>query len=137
MRRFGTFALHHADAVGLLVCGRYPLSGRKLPVWFAAESASFRRKFGAISDRVRVYVRNRYIDEACEPLRSMALAALQSGTLVSDQAKLIDMRGKDVPVWAEAWFNQFNVFVMVSPRNRIRRGRRVTVGVLEGEASIA
>jgi len=106
-------------------------------VWFAAESDSFRKRFGVMAGRVQTHGRNRYVDEACEPLRSIALAALESGVLISDKARFIDIRGKGVPVWVDAWFNQFNVFVMISPRYRVRRGRRVAVGIVEGEKSIA
>jgi len=122
------FAIHHSEEVGLLVCGRFPqgIEGR-LPVWFAAESQSFKRRFGEMRERVRARGRNRYIDRTCEPILSIARAALESGTVVADEATLTDRGGKTVRVWLDAWFNQFNVFVMLSPRRRIRRGLRLTV----------
>jgi hypothetical protein len=122
------FALHHGDEVGLFVCGRFPQdNGGRLPVWFAAESERFRRRFGAMSTRARAFGRHKFIDRTCEPIFSIARGALESGSVVSDEVTLTDLGGRSVRLWVDGWFNRFNVFVMLTPKRRIRRGLRVAI----------
>jgi hypothetical protein len=122
------FALHHTEAVGLLVCGRFPQGNEgRLPVWFAAESESFSRRFGFMSTLVRAAGNHKFIDKTCEPLLSIAHGALESGALVSDEVTLTDLGGRSVGLWVDGWFNRFNVFVLLTPKRRIRRGRRIAI----------
>jgi Zn-dependent peptidase ImmA (M78 family) len=127
------FTLHHIDEIGLLVCGRFPQGqDGRLPVWFAAESESFRRRFGGMHTRTRATGRYKFIDNTCEPIFSIGHSALGAGSVVSCESMLTDLGGRSADVYIDGWFNRFNVFVMLTPKHRIRRGRRVTVKTVDG-----
>lgn len=127
------FTLHNRDEIGLLVCGRFPQGYEsRLPVWFAAESESFGRRFGAMHARIRTVGRYRFVDNTCEPMFSIAHSALGAGNVVSCEAMLTDLGGQSARVYIDGWFNKFNVFVMLTPKRLIRRGRRISVKTIDG-----
>ncbi len=112
----------HPEALALLITGRYTNDG-SLPIWHAVESDSFREKFGQLG---RLFPAQRLdhpqslIEIAQESMRS----TLQPPSCV---VKVADRGGSHRPFKAEAFFNQYCVFVMFAPHARVRTGRRAVV----------
>lgn len=61
------------------------------------------------------------------PFGDIVHQALNSSGTVSKNVKIRDLAGEHRGFLAEAFFNQYNVFVMCSERRRVRRGRRIRV----------
>lgn len=115
---------YHPDAVALAICGRYRSNG-SLPIWTGVESARFREEFGPLDKVLPVLPLGEN-----SPLAELVLAARQGpATPPSRGVRVRNLRGEMKPFTAEAFFNQYCIFVMLAPRALIRRGRRAKVEV--------
>ena len=117
------YVLHHPDPVALLVAGRYHAS-TSVPVWTSVESPAFHAQFGRFADRLP----NGKLPIAggeAKPLGDIAHAAMTGTTVAAKEVVMPDVRGDRRTFVAEAFFNQHNLFVMVSEAKARRLGRRV------------
>jgi hypothetical protein len=113
---------YHPDPVALAICGRYRSYG-SLPVWTSVESPLFRKEFGPLENLLPVLPLG---EES--PLAAVALEARRSPPSPPSQGvRVRNLRGEMKPFTAEAFFNQYCIFVMLAPRARVRTGRRVKV----------
>jgi hypothetical protein len=115
------YALHAPYNVAVLVAGQFGTSS--VPVYDSVESPTFRRQFGPFNTMVGS--RLALADESV--FGRIAEAARRGTTVPSTDVTLADLRGDGRHFLAEAFFNQFNVFVMVTERRAARLGRRVRV----------
>jgi len=115
---------YHPDPVALAICGRYRSYG-SLPIWSCVESLHFRKEFGALADMLPVLPLG-----GDSPLGQLVAEARRSPpTPPSRGVRVCNLRGETKPFTAEAFFNQYCIFVMLAPRALVRSGRRVKVEV--------
>jgi IrrE N-terminal-like domain len=110
----------HPEPVALLITGRIKRT-HGLPIWTAVESDSFREKYGSIATRFPAGCLDHpesLVDLADE---SMGIALRPP----SCQVKIKDRGGSQRDFTTETFFNQRCVFLMFSPKTRVRTGRRV------------
>jgi hypothetical protein len=118
----------HPDPVALIITGRYRTNG-SLPVWTATESDRFRAEFGPAG--ALLPAGGLPYDERGGPLAAIAEAALQSPAELPRRAvRLRNLRRETRPFLIEGFYNQHCLFLMLSPRERIRTGKRVAVRVV-------
>jgi len=117
------YVLHCPYRVAVLITGRY--GTKSVPVWTSVESPSFLAEFGPFKDLAgsRLLIAG----GKAEPLGDIAQEARSGGTVTSKGIDFIDLRGVDRHFLAEAFFNQFNLFVMVTERKATRLGRKVRI----------
>lgn len=116
---------HHPEAVALLVLGRFS-DPEGLPIFQAVQSPSFEQKYGPVSDRFRT--NHVGIGEGQKkPLGDILRAVLDGEPTPSKQVGLRDLGGDPRRFIAEAFFNQYSVFLMLIERRAARFGRRVRV----------
>jgi hypothetical protein len=120
---------NHPEPVALVITGQYPQSGGRLPVWSWSESPSFIERFGPLIHHVGQPSTNPTRDLMSPvPFARLAAAAATPGKGGStEELDLEDRNGARNPFLAEAWFNQRVHFLMLVPRRRIPRGRRLNV----------
>jgi IrrE N-terminal-like domain len=119
----------HPEQLALLITGRFTNNGC-LPIWKAVESNSFRERFGPLG---RLFPAQRLdhppsLHEIAE--ESMAVTAKPQSCTV----RITDRGGNQRQFKAEAFFNQYCVFLMFSPKARVRTGRRVVVATQQPSA---
>jgi hypothetical protein len=115
------YVLHHPDPVAVLVAGRYQNRVGSVPVWESVESPSFLAKFGMLADRMAGQL---MIGGDSQPLGDIAMKAM-SGTEVAAKDVIIpDINGERCPFIAEAFYNTFNLFVMVTEKKAAARFAR-------------
>ena len=119
----------HPDPLALLITGRYPINGC-LPIWHAVESDSFRMQFGPLG---RLFPAQR-LDH---PPSLLEIAEEAMGSTLkppSCTVRVTDRRGTQRQFMAESFFNQYCVFLMFSPKARVRTGRRAVVATRQPSA---
>ena len=116
---------HHPEAVALLVIGQYPNGQGRLPILMYSQSGGFESRFGQARDHL------------CSPsvvplgdLISLSFAELQAqakleGTSEMDEVELRDLDGQRHAFGLEVHFNGRVHLAMLSPKRRIRLGRRI------------
>jgi hypothetical protein len=117
----------HPDPVAVLVAGRYTQFNRTLPIWTSFESESFRERFGRFVDQLPGAALS--VTDPTSTLGRIAAGVLETPGVVSDTTTLLDLNGDAKRFRAEAFFNQYSVFMFVSPRSRAKLGRRTQVVV--------
>jgi hypothetical protein len=116
------YVLHHPDPVSVLVAGRYQNRAGSVPVWESVDSPSFVAKFGMLADRMAGQLMIGGGDG--QPLGDIAMKAM-SGTAVAAKDVIIpDINGERCPFIAEAFYNYFNLFVMVTEKKAAARFAR-------------
>jgi transcriptional regulator with XRE-family HTH domain len=118
------FVERHDEPVAVLLCGRYEQFDGTLPIWHSFESASFRREHGRLTDHVPpsgLPLQGEYT------LGALAAASFDSTSPQSGSVTLESVDGEHRRFLAEAFFNQYSVFVMVTPKKHLRTGRRMRV----------
>ncbi len=130
--RFGTslhatiryYVEHHPEPVALAITGQHRRSDGKVPIWTATESPTFAATHGSFRDwfpRSSLQVGDA---DTTRPLGRLAHEALHG-----DPHPTLDLRrGRDGEVrryQAEAFYNRHCVFLLITPRDRLRLGRRV------------
>lgn len=116
---------HHPDPIGLIVAGRY-LDNGALPIWHCEESPAFIQHFG----RLRAFFPAGHLvagDDSAGLIAAIGQTALTQDTVVHGEAPITDVQGQRRLCTVEAYFNFYNLFVFVSPRQRFRLGRRVRI----------
>jgi transcriptional regulator with XRE-family HTH domain len=117
----------HPDPVAVLVAGRYTQFNGTLPIWTSFESESFRERFGRFVDQLPGAALP--VTDPTSTLGRIAAGVLETPGVVSDTTTLLDLNGDAKRFRAEAFFNQYSVFMFVSPRSRAKLGRRTQVVV--------
>lgn len=120
------YAEHHPDAIGLVVAGRYPRADGSVPIWVATQSDLFVDQFGEFRNYFGVSGLGVAGEDAFGPV---ARAALSSSEVSSGELRLRDRRGEWVHCDVQAFFNQRCLFVLATPKRRLRRGRRLKIEV--------
>jgi hypothetical protein len=115
---------HHPYAVALLIAGRYPYSDGSIPIWNSIESADFERRFGRLQGHLPGG-KLRTLDSSSAVFADILQASHTSTDPPSKIVGLRDTDGTSRPFVAEAFFNQWNHFVLVAERQATRLGRRV------------
>jgi len=119
------YALVHPDLVAVLIAGRYT-PRRSVPIWGSVESRPFLTQFGHLADRLPDG--KLAIDGGQgTPLGDIAHAAMTGADVAAKELVIPDLRGQRREFVAEAFFNQHNLFVMVSEKKATRFGRRLRV----------
>lgn len=116
---------HHPDPVAVLVAGRYTQYDGTLPIWTSFESESFLERFGHFADQLPSAALP--VTDTDLPLGRIAAAVREAPGVVSDTLALIDLDGDAKRFTAEGFFNQYSVFIFVSPQRRVKVGRRTRV----------
>lgn len=119
------YVMHLPDPVAVLIAGRY-LPATSVPVWESIESPSFLVQFGRLAERMP-HGRLQIAGGHAEPLGDIANAAMTGIEVAAKGITISDLRGERRHFVAEAFFNQHNLFVMVTERRATRFGRRVRV----------
>ena len=112
----------HPEPLALLITGRYR-NGGCLPIWQAVESDLFREQYGPLG-------RHFPAQRLDHPRSLIEIAEEAMGLTLKPptcKVKIRDRGGNHRPFQAEAFFNQYCVFLMLAPRARVRTGRRVAV----------
>jgi hypothetical protein len=116
------YVLHHPDPVSVLVAGRRLNRDGSVPVWESVDSPSFLAKFGMLADRMAGHLMIGSGDG--QPLGDIAMRAM-SGTEVAAKDVIIpDISGERCLFIAEAFHNQYNLFVMVTEKKAATRFAR-------------
>lgn len=119
------FAEQHEQPLAVLVAGRYTQYDGTLPIWQSFESPSFLAQYGRLTDHVPAS--GLPVDDPDYPLGRLAKAALDATSPPSETITLQDADRERHRFLAESFFNQYTVFVMVSPKRLLRPGRRTRV----------
>ncbi len=119
------YALHHPDAVAVLVAGRLLRSNGSVPVWGSVESPSFLARFGAFADRMDGQLL--VAGGEGRPVGDIAKRAMSAGEVAAKDVVIPDLRGDRHDFIAEAFYNQHNLFVMVAEKKAARFGRRIHI----------
>jgi transcriptional regulator with XRE-family HTH domain len=120
---------HHPEAVAVLVAGRYTQFNGALPIWSSLESPSFLEEFGRLSELVPAG--GLPVGENAPVLGQLASASMQSVDPPSEKIDLPNLSGDLKRFVAEAFFNQYSVFVMVSRSGVRRAGRRLRLAAAD------
>lgn len=117
------YVLGHPDPVSVLVAGRYVNSKASVPVFESVDSPSFLERFGALAPRMNgeLMIGN----GTGRPLGDIAKKALSGGEVAEKELLVRDITGGQCTFAAEAFFNQHNLFVMLTERKAARLGRRI------------
>lgn len=116
---------NHPEAVALVVTGRIPHSGGHLPAWSWTESPGFLSRFGPLANHVGRPGLNPVRDlTAAVPFARLVTAAAKTER-VQEEVRLADLNGEMYGFVAQAWFNQHVHFLMLVPKRRLPRGRRL------------
>lgn len=116
---------HHPEPAALAVAGQHRGPRGSVPVWGAAASPSFTATHGPFAHwfpGMRLSVD--YHDDA-RPLGQVAARALRGENLPDIDLQREDSGGNVRDYRAEAFHNQRCLFLLVTPRSRLRLGRRV------------
>jgi hypothetical protein len=115
---------HHPYAVALLITGRYVEPDGTIPVWNSIESTEFEQRFGRLQDRLPGKTL-RIADGPDAPLADILLSSRSSIDPPSKAVRIPDRDGTRHPFIAEAFFNQWNHFILVAEEKSTRFGRRL------------
>jgi transcriptional regulator with XRE-family HTH domain len=115
----------HPDPVAVLVAGRRTQHDGTLPIWTSFESESFRERFGRFADQLPGATLP--VTDTDLPLGRIAATVRDTAGVVTDTTMLIDRNSDAKRFTAEGFFNQYSVFIFVSPYRRAKLGRRTRV----------
>jgi hypothetical protein len=115
------YVLHHPDRVSVLVAGRYQNRAGRVPVWESVDSPSFLAKFGMLADRMAGQL---MIGGDGQPLGDIAMKAMSGAGVAVKDVIIPDISGERCPFIAEAFYNRFNLFVMVTEKKAAARFAR-------------
>jgi hypothetical protein len=119
------YVMHHPDPVAVLVAGRYPRSNGSVPVWCSVDSPSFLARFGSLADRMAGQLMIAGGDG--QPLGDIAMKAMSGAAVAANDVIIPDVNGERLLFTAEAFYNQHNLFVMVTEKKAARFGRRIRI----------
>jgi hypothetical protein len=115
------YAEHHPDPVALIIAGRFRNGDGCVPIWSCHTSQRFALEFGgeAALPTTRLPVLG------SDPLPELARAALRGDHDVATSLRMTDRNGRQRTLTAEAFDNSHTLFLMLSPRQRLRVARRI------------
>ncbi|MDQ3629770.1 MAG: ImmA/IrrE family metallo-endopeptidase [Actinomycetota bacterium] len=118
------FVEQHELPVAVLVTGRYAQFDGTLPIWQLYESDAFLAQYGRFADHVPSS--GLPVDDSEYVIGALAMASFETTSPPAETVTLQDADGHNHRFIAESFFNQYTVFVMVSPKrhDRPRRARR-------------
>lgn len=119
------YVMHMPEPVAVLIAGRYR-PATSVPVWDSVESPSFLAELGHLADRIP-NARLEIGGGNGRPFGDIAYSAMRATDVASKELPITDLRGEPRVFVAEAFFNQHNLFVMLTERRAARFGRRVQV----------
>jgi hypothetical protein len=119
------YVMHMPDAVAVLVAGRYH-PATSVPIWDSIESPSFLAQFGRLAERMP-QGRLQIAGGQAKLLGDIVNAAMTRTAVAAKEMIIPDLRDERRHFVAEAFFNQHNLFVMVTERRATRFGRRVRI----------
>lgn len=120
------YVLHHPDPVAVLVAGRYQDRDGSVPVWESVDSPAFLARFGVLADRVAGHLMIGAGDG--QPLGDIAMKAMSGAEVAAKDVIIPDINHEKCSFVAEAFYNQFNLFVLVTGKKAASRfARRVRV----------
>lgn len=119
------YVLGHPDPVSVLVAGRYVKSNGSVPVFESVDSSSFLDRFGALALRMNGELM--IGSGEGRPLGDIAKTALSGGEVAEKEVLVRDISGERCSFAAEAFYNQHNLFVMLTAKKAARFGRRIRV----------
>lgn len=116
---------HHPEPVALIIAGQHARADGTVPVWHSVQSRTFTERFGSI--RQWLPARGVPIERSDHPLCAATSAAFSTSEVTTDTVVVPDLRGGYVRCSVDTFFNQRCLFVMITPKRALRRGRRVIV----------
>lgn len=117
----------HPEPVAVLITGRYEYSDGSVPVWTSVASESFETRYGSLLEKCAGNERLAVCGGDAAPLGDIVHEAMLGSRTASKDVKILDRTGTYRKCVAEAFFNQYTVFVMCSERRIVRQGRRLRV----------
>lgn len=116
---------HHPEQMALVIAGQHARSDGTVPVWRSVQSTTFSERFGSVLDMLPKG--GLPVQGVHHPLAPVAKSAFSVSEVASDTVVLPDLHGTAVRCQAQAFFNQRCLFLLVTPKRTIRRGRRIEV----------
>lgn len=120
------YAERHPDPVAVVIAGRFLVGQGSLPIWTCVESPSFRNRFGRLDTHFPLG-KLLPLSHPHQFLDGLAQDALKNDTVSSTDVSIRDLAGNHRRLTAEAFFNGRCTFVMLSPRQVMSFGRRLSV----------
>jgi hypothetical protein len=115
----------HPEPMALVIAGRYPRVDDTVPIFTSVESKEFRHRFGPFSQFFGR--RGVSLDGSDEPFSVLARSAYEADDPLSDVTHLRDLAGRQARCTVETFYNQRCLFILVSTRGILRRGRGVII----------
>jgi hypothetical protein len=119
------YVLNHPNTVALLVAGRYLHRDGSVPIWTSVESTSFATKYGNLADMMNG--RLLIAGGTGKPLGDIARQAMTTTEVAAKNLTIRDLRGDRCDFIAEAFYNQHNLFVLMTEKKAARFGRRIRI----------
>lgn len=119
------FAEFHPEPVAVIVAGNLRWANGNVPVWQVVESPSFAKAFPDFRASFgRQGVSTTAATNGLQLCNPATEAIGSSGKVAEGETALVDGSGKTKVFDVEA-FNQRSLFLFLTPRQRVRRGRRI------------
>lgn len=106
------YAERHPAPAALLIAGVLPDAGGRVPIWRSVESEPFRHQFGSLLDRFPTGVL-RVGEQEPSVAGRLARRAMASEEVASRFSTIRDLEGVSYRFLTEAFFNHYNLFLMV------------------------
>lgn len=116
---------HHPEPVALAITGQHQRADGTVPVWTAVASPAFTAAHGPFAGWFPGKALQVGEADDVRPLGRLAHQALRGEDLPTLDLRRRDPDGEVGRYRAEAFYNQHCLFLMVTPRSRLRLGRRV------------
>jgi len=121
------YAEHHPDPIAVAIVGRYPGLSRRVPVWNVVASPAFFPNFGNLDAFLESGMLNVGEVDANAAGTTARRALVSPEPVVREEVGLVDINGKSHDFYLEGFFNLRCVFLMLSPKTRLRGGRPIRV----------
>ena len=118
------YAEHHPEPVALAIAGVQIRRDGTVPVWTTVESPTFLQEFGSLAQLLGGSLQIRNEPKTLGVLAGKALGSIDSPT---HDGQMSDLCGQNRPYTAGTFSNRHTLFVLLTPRRRLRAGRRVRV----------
>lgn len=104
---------NHSTPVAVLITGVRPDTDSRVPIWRSIESATFRQQFGSLLDRFPTG-RLGIGDQETSLAGRLARQAMKAEAITSHPSSIRDFDGVSNAFTAEAFYNHYNFFLMVT-----------------------
>jgi len=116
---------HHPEPVALVIAGQHLRSDGTVPVWRSVQSKTFTERFGSV--RQWLPTRGVPIQNSDHPLCAATSAAFSATDVTTDTVIVPDLQGSSVRCSVDTFFNRRCLFLMLTPKRTLRRGRRLAI----------